>query len=125
MSKYYWLNKDSKAFLKRGYLETGETPEQRVLDIAKSAEKYLKAGSNPPIVKIEFFDDIKNLERINCYSNELDTWGKSKIVFLTKQIVEVKLKGKFIGERGRINCSLKESNGYWRWLGIQFVISEE
>ena len=88
-------------------------------------EKYLKASSNPPIVKIEFFDDIKNLERINCYSNELDTWGKSKIVFLTKQIVEVKLKGKFIGERGRINCSLKESNGYWRWLGIQFVISEE
>ena len=42
MNKYYWLNKDSKAFLKRGYLQTGETAEQRILDIAKSAEKYLK-----------------------------------------------------------------------------------
>ncbi len=31
---------------------------------------------------------------------------------------------KFIGERGRINCSLKEKNGFWRWLGIQYVISE-
>ena len=41
---------------------------------------------------------------------------KSKIVFLTKQIVEVKLKGKFIGERGKINCSLKERNVYWRRL---------
>ena len=42
MNKYYWLNKDSKAFLRRGYLQTGETAEQRILDIAKSAEKYLK-----------------------------------------------------------------------------------
>ena len=42
MKKYYWLNKDSKAFLKRGYLEGDESPEDRVLDIAKAAEKYLK-----------------------------------------------------------------------------------
>ena len=42
MKKYYWLNKDSKAFLKRGYLEGDESPEQRVLDIAKAAEKYIK-----------------------------------------------------------------------------------
>ena len=42
MNKYYWLNKDSKAFLKRGYLQDGETPEQRISDIAKAAEKYLK-----------------------------------------------------------------------------------
>jgi len=42
MKNYYWLNKDSKAFLKRGYLEGDESPEQRVVDIAKAAEKYLK-----------------------------------------------------------------------------------
>ena len=42
MNKYYWLNKDSKAFLKRGYLQDGETPEQRISDIAKAAENYLK-----------------------------------------------------------------------------------
>ena len=41
MKKYYWLNKDSKAFLKRGYLEKDESPKQRVADIAKSAEKFL------------------------------------------------------------------------------------
>ena len=34
MKKYYWLNKDSKAFLKRGYLEKNESPKQRVADIA-------------------------------------------------------------------------------------------
>ena len=42
MKKYYWLNKDSKAFLKRGYLEKDESPKQRVADIAAAAEKYLK-----------------------------------------------------------------------------------
>lgn len=40
--KYYWLNKDSRKFLERGYLLGGETPEQRVRDIAEAAEKYLK-----------------------------------------------------------------------------------
>lgn len=39
--KYYWLNKDSRKFLDRGYLIDGETPEQRIKDIAQSAEKIL------------------------------------------------------------------------------------
>ena len=41
IEKYYWLNKDSRKFLERGYLLEGETPEQRVRDIAEAAEKYL------------------------------------------------------------------------------------
>jgi len=41
MDKYYWLNKDSRKFLERGYLLEGETPEQRIKDIACTAEKYL------------------------------------------------------------------------------------
>jgi len=40
-TEYYWLNKDSRKFLERGYLFEGETPEQRILDIANTAEKYL------------------------------------------------------------------------------------
>tara|TARA_R110000824_G_scaffold119346_6_gene273405 strand:+ start:3990 stop:5636 length:1647 start_codon:yes stop_codon:yes gene_type:complete len=42
MKNYSWLNVDSKKFLKRGYLEEGETPEDRIETIAKTAEKYLK-----------------------------------------------------------------------------------
>jgi ribonucleoside-diphosphate reductase alpha chain len=41
-SDIYWLNKDSRKFLQRGYLLEGETPEQRISDIAHSAEKILK-----------------------------------------------------------------------------------
>jgi ribonucleoside-diphosphate reductase alpha chain len=38
--KYYWLNEESRTFLSRGYIT--ETPEQRIKDIANTAEKYLK-----------------------------------------------------------------------------------
>ena len=37
--KYYWLNDDSRLFLSRGYIT--ETPEQRIKDISRAAEKYL------------------------------------------------------------------------------------
>ena len=42
MSDIYWLNDDSRQFLQRGYLLDGETAEQRIIDIAKTAEKYLE-----------------------------------------------------------------------------------
>tara|TARA_R110001592_G_scaffold83562_1_gene247418 strand:- start:1372 stop:3018 length:1647 start_codon:yes stop_codon:yes gene_type:complete len=37
--KYYWLNDESRLFLSRGYIS--ETPEQRIKDIAITAQKYL------------------------------------------------------------------------------------
>ena len=42
MKKYKWLNKDARDFLKRGYLQTGETAEKRGRDIAEAAEKSLQ-----------------------------------------------------------------------------------
>lgn len=41
MSDIYWLNDDSRQFLKRGYLLEGETPEQRIKDIGDAAQTYL------------------------------------------------------------------------------------
>lgn len=42
MEKFYWLNEDSRTFLSRGYLSEGETPEQRIREIANTAERYLE-----------------------------------------------------------------------------------
>jgi ribonucleoside-diphosphate reductase alpha chain len=39
--KYEWLNKESRTFLSKGYLESGVTPEQRIKQIADAAEKIL------------------------------------------------------------------------------------
>lgn len=39
--KYYWLNDKSREFLSRGYVREGQIAEQRVREIAETAEKYL------------------------------------------------------------------------------------
>ena len=88
-------------------------------------EKYLLKIKNPPEVKIEFYENIKNLKLINCYSNEGNKWRNSKIEFISKNNLRIFINEKFVGERGRINCSLRDSSGFWRWLGIQFVISDK
>ena len=87
-------------------------------------EKYLKDENNPPKVKITFLEDIPNLKNINCYSNEENKWRKSKIEFISNTELKILLDGKFTTERGRINCSLRNQNGMYHWLGMQFVIAE-
>ena len=87
-------------------------------------DRYLLQSKNPPTVNIEFYENIKNLKQLNCFSNEGNKWRNSKILFKEENLLEIKIVEKFIGERGRINCSLRERDGFWRWLGIQYVISE-
>ena len=41
MENYYWLNKDSRLFLERGYLMEGVTPEKRIRQIALKAQRTL------------------------------------------------------------------------------------
>ena len=41
MNKYYWLNDISRQFLAADYLEQGVTPEDRIWQIARAAEKIL------------------------------------------------------------------------------------
>jgi len=88
-------------------------------------EKYLTTLRNPPNVEVKFYDGQENISQINCYSNEGNVWKKSKVNFINKSKIKIELKEKFIGERGRINCSIREGEGFWRWLGIQFVIAEK
>ena len=88
-------------------------------------ERYLLDSKNPPEVKIDFYENIKNLQSVNCYSNEANKWRKSEIAFKTNNVLQIFIENKFVGERGRINCSLRDPSGFWRWLGIQFVVSEK
>ena len=86
--------------------------------------RYIDKNQNPPSVKIEFFENLINVKNINCYSNEGNIWRKSDIEFIKENELIILLKEKFKSERGRINCSLWEKGGKWRWLGIQYVIAE-
>ena len=88
-------------------------------------ERYLIQSKNPPNVKIEFYENIENLNSLNCYSNEGGKWRQSEINFENTNTLLININEKFVGERGRINCSLRDQSGFWRWLGVQFVISEK
>ena len=86
-------------------------------------EKQLFKNTNPPKFKVEFFKEQKNLNNINCYSNEGNVWEKSKTNF-SDYILTIKFREPFKPRRGRINCSLND-NGKWRWFGVQFPIKKE
>jgi poly-beta-1,6-N-acetyl-D-glucosamine N-deacetylase len=87
-------------------------------------DRYLKTNENPPKIKIKFFEKLINVKNINCYSNEGNIWKKSDIKFVNDYELKILIKEKFKSERGRINCSLLDKSGKWRWLGIQYVIAE-
>ena len=85
-------------------------------------EKMLTKKTNPAKFEVKFFEDQKNIENINCYSNELNEWQKSD-TSLNNNKLTIKFRGEFYPRRGRINCSLND-NGKWRWFGIQFPIQK-
>ena len=85
-------------------------------------EKYLSQENNPPEFQVKFFKEQKNLDNINCYSNEGNKWEKSKTNF-SNYTLTIKFREPFMPRRGRINCSLND-NGKCRWFGTQFPIKE-
>tara|TARA_Y100001936_G_scaffold136592_1_gene133375 strand:- start:98 stop:1159 length:1062 start_codon:yes stop_codon:yes gene_type:complete len=85
-------------------------------------EKQLFTSTNPPEFKVEFFNEQKNLNNINCYSNEGDIWKQSKTKLLNN-FLTIEFREPFKPRRGRINCSLND-NGKWRWFGVQFPVKE-
>ena len=85
-------------------------------------EKYLTNNNNPPKFLVEFFDEQKNINNINCFSNEGERWEKSNINF-TQNTLNLNFRERFNFRRGRVNCSLND-DGVWRWLGVQFSIKQ-
>ena len=88
----------------------------------KPENKLIKKSDNPPKIEIEFFKEMTNLEKINCFANDGGEWSKKKITFIEKNWIRVNLDKKFKERTGRINCSLLDNDKQFRWLGIQFVI---
>ena len=85
-------------------------------------EKYVTISNNPPKFIVEFFEKQKNINNINCFSDEGDKWKKSNIDF-NQKILTLNFREKFKFRRGRVNCSLND-NGIWRWFGVQFSIEQ-
>ena len=88
----------------------------------KPDEKKINNKNNPPQLIVEFFKDQKNINNINCYSNDGGNWKKSNLKFQQHKLI-INFDEKFIPRRGRINCSLND-NGKWRWFGTQFTVQK-
>jgi ribonucleoside-diphosphate reductase alpha chain len=71
--KYYWLNSDSKTFLKRGYLLDGESPEKRFKDIADTAEHILNINGFA-----EKFEDYLSRGWYSLSSPIISNFGRSR-----------------------------------------------
>ena len=69
---------------------------------------------------ITFFPEQENIDKINCFSNEGNSWNKTNIQLQENKLI-INFKEKFLFRRGRINCSLHDTAG-WRWFGTQFSI---
>tara|TARA_B100000029_G_scaffold478427_1_gene524478 strand:- start:370 stop:1434 length:1065 start_codon:yes stop_codon:yes gene_type:complete len=82
-------------------------------------EEKMIEENNPPEMKVEFFKE-QNVTNINCFSNEGSGWDKSTLE-IKNNILKIKFRDKFYTRRARINCSIKDNEG-WRWFGIQFVL---
>ena len=86
----------------------------------KPDEKKISDKNNPPQLIIDFFDEQKNINNINCYSNDGGNWKKPNLNFKNQKLI-INFEEKFLPRRGRVNCSLND-NGEWRWFGTQFTI---
>ena len=84
------------------------------------SDKYVLVSNNPPNFLVHFFKEQKNIDNINCFSDEGNEWKKSNTI-LNEQTLKINFRDKFSFRRGRINCSLND-NGKWRWFGVQFSV---
>ena len=66
MVEIKWLNEDSKTFLENGYLVEGQTVENRIDEICKTAEKILK--------ETESLDNLKKEKLVNGFAEKLKNY---------------------------------------------------
>ena len=122
--KWFFKHEKDKKKIIHKKIKKDETiidlPENNKIQINEPQEKKLSKENNPPKFKVEFFENQRNIENINCYSNEGDKWMKSNIKLVEKELT-IEFREPFLPRRGRINCSVND-NGKWRWFGTQFII---
>ncbi len=84
------------------------------------AEMLLKKSNNPPLIRFTV-DNIppNRLSRLACY---VSGHGKAQIERLGENRIELRMAQAFRVGRTRINCTLPEKGGRWRWFGRQFIV---
>jgi ribonucleoside-diphosphate reductase alpha chain len=82
---YYWANKEAREFLSRGYLQPGQTLEERAEEIARGAEKYLWEG---------FADKFLSYFKKGYYSLASPVWSN----FNTDRGLPISCNGSYVAD---------------------------
>lgn len=90
-----------------------------VLDITPE-DPLLGPDNNPPAFGFTVQSMVTGLDRLLCYASTQD--APVPVQRLGDNRIEVRMPAPFPRGRGRINCTLPDSSGRWRWLGQAFVI---
>lgn len=90
----YWLNRDSRTFLSRGYLEEGQTAEERIRKIAETAEAYLKDGAHNPEKYEGFADKFERYMLNGWISLASPVWSN----YGTNRGLPISCNGSYIGD---------------------------
>lgn len=89
-----------------------------VTDITPSDNK-LMPEENPPLYGFTVHPTVGSLAGLNCFAS-----GRGQVTMKTvmDSRVEVRLDAPFAAGRARINCTLRDPSGRWRWFGNQFYV---
>ena len=73
---------------------------------------------NPPFIGFSLLDQTLT-KNINCFV--FDNKGQLELeLFKFNERIEIRLLRELSKGRSRLNCTVKDNNGNWRWFGIQF-----
>ncbi len=77
---------------------------------------------NPPAFGFSVSPTIENLGQLTCYNSHQ---GKLRIERLGERRIELRFAEALPQGRSRINCTMPDSGGRWRWFGRQFYIEDD
>ena len=75
-------------------------------------------SENPPYIGFSLLDERLSIS-LNCFIFDMNGQVEREIYKFNERI-EIRLSRELAKGRSRINCTAKDSNGFWRWFGHQF-----
>jgi poly-beta-1,6-N-acetyl-D-glucosamine N-deacetylase len=80
-------------------------------------------SDNPPAYGFTLDKTIAGISRLNCFASHIGAPVRTE--HLGPDRIEVRFKQPFPKGRSRINCTMRDKSGRWRWLGRLFYVPKD
>ena len=87
------------------------------LTVSDVLPKDVVLDQNPPHYGFTLSPDLVPARRLQCFNSQ---YGQLDVKVLERR-VEIRIPGELTGTRPRVNCTIPEAKGRWRWFGRQFL----